>query len=59
MRIGEVLRKWRLMSEITMREAAKASGVSLSTWCRVEKGFAPDGPTLARLLNWLMEDTRA
>lgn len=54
MRIGNVIRKWRTMSEMSQREACKAIGVSLPTLSRIERGNPPDGETLRRLLLWLM-----
>ena len=55
MRLGKVLRNWRLIADFGVREAAKELGVSPATLSRVERGYAPDAFTLAKILNWLME----
>lgn len=57
-RVGEVLRKWRLMSEVTTRDLAERIGISAATLSRVERGEAMDGATLAKILNWLFEATK-
>ncbi len=55
MRIGEVLRDWRLMNRLTVREVAKLIGIkSASTLCRLENGKACDAETLGRIIAWLM-----
>lgn len=52
--LGEVIRKWRLMSEITVRDAAKMIGINASVLCRLEAGDNVDGITLRRVLQWLL-----
>jgi len=54
MRLGEVLKKWRLMKEYDLRTASKLMGIGTATLLRVEMGHSPGGKTLARLLKWLM-----
>ena len=56
MRLGEVIRKWRLMSEKGVRETAKEIGVNASTLVRIEAGEGMDAKTLATVLRWLMEE---
>lgn len=53
MQLGIVLRRWRIMSELTVREAARQMGIGASTLCRIENGELMDGQTLALILNWL------
>lgn len=54
-RLGGVLRDWRLMNRLTVREVCKVIGIkSASTLCRLENGKACDAETLARILSWLM-----
>lgn len=55
MKLGEVLKKWRRMSDIGVREAAKEIGVSHGTLSRIERGEAMDGNTLAKILRWLLQ----
>jgi len=54
MKLGEVLKKWRRMSDIGVREAAKEIGISHGTLSRIERGEAMDGNTLAKILVWLV-----
>ncbi len=53
MRIGIILRKWRLINEITTRTLALELGISASTLNRIENGMVIDGPTLMKIFNWL------
>lgn len=55
MRLGEVLRKWRISQELTLRQVAKMIGTTHSTLSRVENGYQPDGLTLMRIFNFLTE----
>lgn len=56
MRLGEVLRKWRLMSELNVREVAERIGISPATYSRVERGEGMDGRTLAAVMRWMFEE---
>lgn len=55
MNLGDVLRKYRLMSELTVRDMADRIGLNHSTYSRMELGEEVSGPTLAATLNWLMK----
>lgn len=55
MRLGEVLRKWRMSQELTLRQVAKLIGTTHSTLSRIENGFQPDGKTLMLIFNFLTE----
>lgn len=55
MRLGIVLRKWRLMSELDLRAAAKLMNIAPSTLMRIENGSMPDGATIIKLNHWLFE----
>jgi transcriptional regulator with XRE-family HTH domain len=54
MRLASVLRKWRIMSELPLRSAAKGMGISAATLLRIENGHVCDGATLAKILTWLL-----
>jgi transcriptional regulator with XRE-family HTH domain len=54
-RLGEVIKKWRVMSEKGLRETAKDIGINASTLVRIEAGEGMDAQTLAAVLRWLME----
>ncbi len=49
-----MLRKWRTMSEITMRDAAASIGISQATLSRIERGENMDGAVLAKIITWLL-----
>lgn len=53
MKLGEVLRKWRIMSERDLRSVGAEIGISAATLMRLEQGRDPDGKTLAKVLAWL------
>lgn len=56
MKLGEVLRKYRIMNELTLREVGKEIGIGAATLMRLEQGRIPDGATLAKILNWLLAE---
>lgn len=53
MKLGRIIRKYRVTSELTLREVGKEIGISAATLMRVEEGRDPDGSTLAKILAWL------
>lgn len=53
MRLGEVLKKWRLMNEIGVGELAGDIGIAQITLYRLERGRSIDADTLLKILNWL------
>ena len=53
MKLGELIRLWRNVEGIAIRDMAKDIGISYSTLSRVERGEMMDGKTLAALLHWL------
>lgn len=57
MRLSEVIRKYRLMSEKTVRGLASEIGISAATLSRVENGDMMDGRTLTKILVWMMQVT--
>ena len=59
MQLGDVLRKWRLMRDLTVREAAKVMGLSVATLSRIERGENMDGAVLAKILTWLLQNVEA
>lgn len=54
MKLGQVIRKYRVTSELTLREVGKEIGIGAATLMRLEQGRDPDGATLAKVLGWLM-----
>lgn len=53
MKLGELIRLYRNIENIGIRDLAKELGISYSTLSRVERGEMMDGKTLAALLHWL------
>lgn len=53
-KLGEVLRKWRLMCEYDLRYAGHQMGLSAATLLRVEQGRDCDSRTLAKILAFLL-----
>lgn len=54
-----MLKKWRFMSELSLREAAEEMGISTPTLSRIERGDSMDGTTLVKILHWLLDDRSA
>lgn len=52
--LGTLLRRWRLVEDIGVRELASRIGVSCATISRMERGHAMDADTLVKVLVWLM-----
>lgn len=59
MRLGILLRKFRVMSDLTIRDLAREIGVSSAVLSRIERGENCDSRTLMRILNWLTEEPAA
>ena len=53
MRLGVVLRKYRAMQEITVRDLAQEIGIGFATLSRIENGLDCDSATLMKIFNWL------
>lgn len=56
MKLGDVIRRWRLMAERDLRSVSTEMGISAATLMRVEQGHVPDGRTLVKILAWLFGD---
>lgn len=54
MQVGEVIKKWRVMSERGIRDVAKEIGTSPATLSRLERGEDTNSQTLARVIVWLV-----
>jgi transcriptional regulator with XRE-family HTH domain len=57
--LGAVIRRWRITSDLSLKEVAKDMGISLPTLSRLEHGHEIDGRTLLSVINWLMAKERA
>jgi hypothetical protein len=52
--LGDMLRCFMAMEQMTMRELAPQIGISHPTLFRVCKGYAMDANTLLKVLNWMV-----
>lgn len=52
MKLGKVIRKYRVTSELTLRDIGREIGIGAATLMRLEQGRDPDGRTLAKILAW-------
>lgn len=59
MKLGTVIRKYRVTNELTLREVGKEIGIGPATLMRIEQGRDLDGATLAKVLAWLMSNETA
>ena len=53
MRAGELIRLYRNVENIGIRDFAAELGTSSATLSRVERGEAMSGETLAKILRWM------
>lgn len=56
--LGRVLHRWRINEGVTLRNAGKQIGVAPATLMRLEHGRQPEGPTLVKLLVWLLTEAK-
>ncbi len=54
MNIGKVLHKWRVSSEIPLRDFCKEIKLDHSTLWRLENGKEPSAETMRKVLLWLI-----
>ena len=54
--LSVILRKWRLINELTVRELAHDIGFSLATLRRIEEGREMTASTLMKIFNWLCKE---
>jgi transcriptional regulator with XRE-family HTH domain len=55
MHIGEVLKDWRFVEKMTLREAGTRLGISHPTLQRIEQGKMMDAETMVKLMRFLFE----
>lgn len=53
MKIGNLIKSWRTIEQISLRDLAPEIGTSVATLSRVERGELMDGATLAKILIWM------
>ena len=52
MRIGDLIKSWRVVEKKGQREVAAEIGIGVSTLCRIENGEMMDGAALAKIIAW-------
>jgi DNA-binding XRE family transcriptional regulator len=55
MRLGTVMRKWRMSSDRTLRDVAKQIGIHHTTLARLEKGQSCPVEALIKIGMWLIQ----
>lgn len=58
MKLGGVIRAYRMHREISLRALAKEIGISAATLMRVEHGYALDAKTFLAVLGWLTQEVK-
>lgn len=53
MKMGIVIKKYRLMMELDLRTLAKEIGIGASTLMRLEHGYDLDYRTFKKVLDWM------
>ncbi len=53
--IGEIIRLWRNIHNIGIRDLAKEIGISAATLSRLERHYEVDQKTMLKLINWLFK----
>lgn len=56
MRLGTVLRRYRISQECTVRTLAQEIGISAATLVRIESGRPVSGLTFSKLIAWLFAE---
>jgi transcriptional regulator with XRE-family HTH domain len=59
MKLGYVLNRYRVISELSLRDLGAEIGIGAATLMRLEQGRVPDGETLAKILTWLFTKERS
>ena len=57
MRLGRIMRRWRLVEDLGLREMAATLGISAATLSRFENGHNVDGATLTRIFTWVLAES--
>lgn len=52
-KLGIVIKKYRLMMELDLRTLSKEIGIGAATLLRIERGYGVDYATFKKILDWL------
>lgn len=55
--LGDMLRIWRSIHKIGLRQLADDTGISAPTLSRFENGGPLDGKSALKLVDWLLQET--
>lgn len=58
LRLGKVLKNWRKLEDMTVRDAAHQIGISHVTLARIEDGESPGSVTFMKILNFVMTEIK-
>jgi len=58
MRLGTVLKKYRIFGDIPAKQLADDMGLSIASYYRIEEGRMTNGDVLMRCLIWLTAQER-
>lgn len=58
MKLGIVIKKYRLMMELNLRSLSKEIGIGAATLMRVEMGHEPSYTNFKKILDWLSKETK-
>jgi transcriptional regulator with XRE-family HTH domain len=58
MKLAELLRKWRKMSDLSVRDVANQIGLKVATYSRIERGYPMDAATLVKVMAWMFSESK-
>ena len=53
--LGELIRLWRNVENVNVRDLAATLGISAATLSRLERGYEVDQSTMLKVINWLFK----
>lgn len=59
LRLAQVIRKWRLSSDIGLEECADMIGINYKALYRLERGASVDMQSTVKIITWLMAEIDA
>lgn len=57
MKLGEILKIYRMIQSIKLKDFAKEIGITHSTLSRLENGRTINGESLSKVLIWLLKES--
>lgn len=53
-RLGRMMKCYRMVDDLSLRDLAKQIGTSAATVLRIEQGYEVDQRTFLRVVNWMV-----